>query len=506
KRLQNAVDGAKAKGADYVILLGHLGESWITEGWSAPEIAGKLTGIDAIIDGHSHEVTPALKAKTKDGKDIVITQTGTKFENIGKMTISPDGKITTELINSIPAPGDDSAVPEDTWLEPDGRDGRCVDEAVNRLMIQIESEFSEILDRQIGVSEYDLTDKDPETGLRRVRSGETNLGDLCADAYKYVLGTDVSIVNGGGIRASINAGKITYKDAMTVFPFGNVAMTAEVTGQQILDMLETGAKDYPGESGSFIHAAGIEYTIDESIESSVKLSDDGEFLGVDGEYRVKDVMINGKPLDAKKTYTLASHNYFLKNGGDGWILSGKCKILRDDIMTDSEVLSVYIRDNLEGVIPEKYSAPYGEGRIKTVNAQSGNNDTYALKIEAVSDVTECFAGDQFTVTVTLTNTGKDTLSNITAYFEDTPVYTAETLAAGEEAKLALKLNATEDDIASGGIINISSTADELADAVQTTLTVKVNPSDRNPSTGVTGGAAMILILSLAATAAARKRR
>ena len=505
KRLQDAVDGAKSEGADYVILLAHVGENWITEGWSAPEIAGNLTGIDAIIDGHSHEVTPSLKAKTKDGKDIVITQTGTKLENIGKMTITPDGKITTELINSVPTPGDDSAIPEDTWLEPDGREGRFVDEAVNRLMLRIESEFSTILDREIGVSEYELTDKDPKTGLRRVRNGETNLGDLCADAYKYVLETDVSIVNGGGIRASMNAGKITYKDAMTVFPFANIALTAEVTGQQILDMLETGAKDYPGESGSFIHAAGIEYTIDESIESGVKLSDEGEFLGVDGEYRVKDVMINGKPLDTEKTYSLASHNYFLKNGGDGWILSGKCKILRDDVMTDSEVLSVYIRDTLGGVIPEKYSDPYGDGRIKTVNAQTADSDDSVLKIEAVSEVSECFVGDQFTVTVTLTNTGKDALSNITAYLEDTPVYTAETLAAGEEVKLAVKLNATEEDIA-GGTINISSTADELADAVRTTLTVKVSPTDRNPSTGVSVSAAVILVLSIAATAATRKRR
>ena len=61
---------------------------------------------------------------------------------------------------------------------------------------------------------------------------------------------------------------------------------------------------YPGESGSFIHASGIEYTIDEGIPSSVKLDETEMFLGVDGEYRVKNVLINAEPLDTSKTYTV----------------------------------------------------------------------------------------------------------------------------------------------------------------------------------------------------------
>ncbi len=351
-----------------------------------------------MIDAHSHDVTPALTVKSKDGKDVIITQTGTKLANIGKMTITPEGKISTELVGSVPAPDEGSGIAEDTWLEPDGREGRFVDETVNRTMIQIQSEYSDILDQKIGTSAYDLISNDPETGERVARNHETNLGDLCADAYKYVLGADVGIVNGGGIRAAINAGDIAYKDAISVFPFGNMTLVAEVTGQQILDMLETGAMNYPGEHGSFIHTSGIEYTIDDSIPSSVKLDETGVFLGVDGEYRVKNMLINGEPLDKKKTYTLASHDYFLKNGGDGYIFTGKCKIIHDNVMSDSDLISVYIRDDLGGVIPEKYSNLYGEGRIKILSAEAGTDgdsdaSAQTAEDENASDVSGSTASD-----------------------------------------------------------------------------------------------------------------
>ena len=393
KLLQNAVDDAREDGADYVILLGHLGETDIREGWSAQEIVAELTGIDAVIDGHSHDVTPGLTVKSKDGKDVVITQTGTKLANIGKMTITTDGKISTELIDSVPAPAEDSGIAEDSWLEPDGREGRFVDEGVNSVMMQIASEYGEILDRKIGSSDYELIANDPETGERVVRNHETNLGDLCADAYKYVLGADVGIINGGGVRTSISSGDITYSDAMAVFPFANMAMVVEVTGQQILDVLEAGAMKYPGENAAFIHVSGIEYTIDESVPSSVKQDETGAFLSIDGEYRVKNVMINGEPLDTAKTYTLACHDYYLKNGGDGfrYILSEKCSIVRDNVMTDSDLIAEYIRDNLGGVIPEKYSNLYGEGRIKFVNSSTdGASDEAAADTDdtAVPDTND----------------------------------------------------------------------------------------------------------------------
>ncbi|MBP3856119.1 MAG: 5'-nucleotidase C-terminal domain-containing protein, partial [Ruminiclostridium sp.] len=118
---------------------------------------------------------------------------------------------------------------------------------------------------------------------------------------------------------------------------------------------------------------------------SVRLDEHGEFLGVFGEYRVKNVLINGEPLDTEKIYTLAAHNYYLENGGDGYIFSGKCKILKENMMTDAELLATYIRDNLSGVIPEKYSNPYGEGRIKISAGAAASGDVQSSGDDAAAE-------------------------------------------------------------------------------------------------------------------------
>ena len=88
-------------GVDYVFLVAHLGMNGITPRWSSLAVAQNTQGIDAIIDGHSHEVIASFIAKNKQGKNVLITQTGTKLQNIGKLTITPQGKISTELINDL---------------------------------------------------------------------------------------------------------------------------------------------------------------------------------------------------------------------------------------------------------------------------------------------------------------------------------------------------------------------------------------------------------------------
>ena len=204
---------------------------------------------------------------------------------------------------------------------------------------------------------------DPATGERRVRSGETNLGDLTADAYRYVLGAEIGFSNGGGIRDSIAGGNITYNDTLRVFPFGNMGCVAEVTGQQIKDALEMGARNYPEENGALQQVSGLTYTIDSSIPSSVQLDDKRNFVAVTGPYRVTDIMVNGEPLDLNRTYTLASHNYLLKDGGDGMTMFAGCNIVKDEVMADVDLLSAYVRDNLGGVVGEEYANPAGQGRI-----------------------------------------------------------------------------------------------------------------------------------------------
>ncbi|MDO4544248.1 MAG: bifunctional UDP-sugar hydrolase/5'-nucleotidase, partial [Clostridia bacterium] len=353
--VQAAIDAAAAEvGADgYVIALGHMGVDESSSPWTSTELIAELSGLDAFIDGHSHTVMAGNTVKDKDDNDVILTQTGTKLANVGKMVITADG-ITTELI----ALGDDVAEDADTKA--------FIDDIVE--------EFDADLQTVVAHTDYDLVINDPTTGNRIIRSRETNLGDLCADAYRAQLGADIAFVNGGGIRATIAAGDITYGQVLTVHPYGNMACLVEVTGQQILDALEWGAQgvtlDGTGELGGFLQVSGITYTIDPNIPSGVTRDEDGMWTGYEGTHRVSNVLVGGVALDLTKTYTLASHNYMLKNGGDGYAMFGtdNVTILRDEVMIDNQVLINYLQQNLNGEVTEDYSDPYGQGRITILSA------------------------------------------------------------------------------------------------------------------------------------------
>ena len=242
----------------------------------------------------------------------------------------------------------------------------------------IQDKYHAVTEEVVAQTTVDLTVNDPATGERRVRSAETNLGDLCADAYREVMGADIGFVNGGGVRADIKAGDVTYGDIIAVHPFGNMACLAEVSGQQILDALELGSM-YVGtaESGGFLQVSGLKYTINTQLPSSVVLDDNGSFVEVSGARRVSDVLVENRetgayePIDPNATYTLAGHNYMLKQGGDGFTMFGEdnIKLLLDETMVDNEVLIDYLTENLDGVIGEEYADPYGQGRI-TINNES----------------------------------------------------------------------------------------------------------------------------------------
>lgn len=344
KAVQSAIDAAKAAGADYVIGLGHLGIDEQSSPWMSKEVIANTTGFDAFIDGHSHS-TFSETIKDKSGKEVVFEQTGTKLANVGKLTIKTDGTIAHENI-------DLSAVEEDA-------DAKAY-------IAGITEKFDALQKKVVAKTTVTLTTKGAD-GKRAVRSAETNLGDLCADAYRLLLGADVAFVNGGGVRADINAGDITYGDIINVHPFGNSACLVEVTGQQLKDALELGSAAYPGESGGFLQVSGLTYTINADIPSSVVKNDKSEFVKVDGAYRVSDIMVGGQPLDVSKTYTLASHNYMLKDAGDGYTMFGtkNVKVLQDEVMIDNQVLINYIVEKLGGVVGAEYAAPQGRITIKT---------------------------------------------------------------------------------------------------------------------------------------------
>ena len=345
-QVQSAVDQARGEGADYVIMVGHLGDNGITEKWSSRSVIATTTGIDAAIDGHSHEVC-VENVPNENGEMVVLTQTGTKFANIGKLTITTDGQIQASHVSAV----------------TDAEGNPAKDAEMESFINGIKSQYEESLKVVLGRTDVDLMDKDPETGLRAVRKAETNLGDLCADASRYMMGADIGFMNGGGIRAGIEAGDITYEDALSVFPYGNMICMAEVSGQKIKDALEMGVKNYPEESGGFIHVSGLTYTVDSSVPSSVVLDEKRNFVSVGGEYRVRDIYVGEEPLDVNRTYTLASHNYWLKSGGDGMSMLMGCPILKDETMVDVDTITSYISEYLGGTVGEEYKDPRGQGRI-----------------------------------------------------------------------------------------------------------------------------------------------
>lgn len=350
--VQTAVDETRAEGADFVFLMSHLGVDADENGnvYTSSAVITHTTGIDAVLDGHSHTVMECEVVKNADGEDVLLTQTGTKLQNLGVLTIEPDGTISTKLHN------------ETIFKDPDAQ----------AVLDGIKAQNEEILNQVVASTQVKLTTTDPtakaEDGspLRIVRSQETNLGDLCADAYRTLLDADVGFVNGGGVRADIEAGDITYANIIKVHPFGNAACKIEVTGQQLLDALEMGARELPAENGGFIQVSGMTYEINVGIPSSVEVDDKGNFVGVNGERRVQNVTVGGEPIDPEKTYTLASHNYWLKSGGDGMSMFPGSPLLQDEVMLDNQVLITYIVDKLGGVVGEEYADPYGQGRITII--------------------------------------------------------------------------------------------------------------------------------------------
>ena len=354
KTVQSVVDEVKEKGADIVIVISHLGVEEGSEPNRATDLIANTTGIDAVIDGHSHTTAPCELVADKSGKKVVYTQTGTKLNNIGKLTISKDGSIKAELVSEAEK-----------------------DAEVTAFIEGLKGEYESLVNTVVAHTAVELSITD-ENGVRAVRNRETAIGDLCADAYRAVADTDIAFVNGGGIRATIKKGDITTANMISVHPYGNYLCSCYATGAEILDALEhsvantqaVAAQDGKavGESGGFLQVSGLKFTIDTSVPSSVKKDDKGLFVAVEGERKVKDVYVekDGEwtPIDPEATYTVACHNYMLQDMGDGYTMFADNQYILDNVMLDNQVIITYICDFLGGNVGEEYSAP--QGRITII--------------------------------------------------------------------------------------------------------------------------------------------
>ncbi len=346
KNVQKSIDMALADGAEYVVGLVHMGIDPVSKPWRSTDLIANTVGFDVVLDGHSHSVIEGEIHKDKVGNEVILSQTGTKLNAIGQVTIDPS-KSDKEDIEAVLVGQNGSYTKKDA--------------EVQALVDTINEEFKTILEKNVAYTEFELLMG--KGNLPLARMGETNLGDLITDAYREILDTDVAIINGGGIRANVDKGNITFNEIINLHPFSNNIISVEVTGKTLKNALEMGAKSYPTADAGFMHVSGMTYEIDPKIPSSVKLNDRGNFIGVEGEYRVKNIMIDGKPLDEQKLYTLAGLDYILKRNGDGMAMFKDATILKDMFMVDSELLIKYIIENLNGNISPKYANPKGEGRI-----------------------------------------------------------------------------------------------------------------------------------------------
>ncbi len=357
ENVQESIDFAIHDGADIVVAVGHTGIQETTDGWKSTDIIAHTSGIDYYIDAHSHETIESAVCKNENNEDVILTSTGTKFANFGVLTISGNDA-DFELVN-----------PEDVDVDAMSAQAKSAYSTVKDMVDFYNDEIAYLYE-VIGESYANLVAYDFD-GTWAVRKRETNAGDFVADAYRRVTGADVAIVNGGGVRAEIAVGDVTRKMLMDVNAFNNDMCVIEVTGQQLIDVLEHGARECPESLGGFFQVSGVTYEIHTYLESPVICDQLDNFIEMDEtkERRVQNVLVDGEPVDLGKTYTLAGSAYILMQGGDGLtMLDGATVVQFEELPCDSEMLIKYLEILGGKINAEQYGNPDGDGRITIVDS------------------------------------------------------------------------------------------------------------------------------------------
>lgn len=326
--VQSAVNRARKKGAKYVIVLSHVGEEITDIGIDSHEMIRRTTGIDFVIDAHTHRVIPHDTVLNAKGQPVVITQTGMQFANVGKLLIR-DGRITNELI------------PYNTIHACNARVKAATD-SIHALMRE---------QTQRVVCHSDVALQFEENGLWICRTQETNTGDLIADAFRMVCGTDLAIVNGGCVRTGLIKGDWTYGDITAVLPYDNHLWTVEATGATILDLLQQNTVLVPQEDGSFPQVSGLRFTIHVSDRT---VSDVEVFNRQTGAY---------EPINPDKSYSISTLDYCVTGSGFRDMLK-TCKVLHRGDTLYRDVLVQFLEQYLGGRISNDYLEPQGRIIIK----------------------------------------------------------------------------------------------------------------------------------------------
>jgi len=448
--VQKAIDDAKAEGATKVIALGHLGDDPASQPWTSQETIANVSGLTAFIDGHSHSTVVGENVADKDGANVLLTQTGEYFDAIGMMVIKADGTISTDLIvaeeiTEVVLGEDGQPVKNEDGEEETQVVGYKlastlytgaewpVDAAVTAIKDAWITSIDTQLGTAIGTVNVALGNYDAD-GNRLVRSQETNTGDFAADALYYLFDSmdydvDVAIMNGGGVRNKTEiTGEFTYKTAKEIHTFGNVACLQTITGQQLLDALEWGARSAGTgeECGGFLQVAGITYKIDSEWPTSVQADDKGVWIGAPtGGYRVHDVQVYNKEtgayeaLDLAANYNLAGYNYTLRDLGDGFNMFDGAVNVIDYVMEDYMVLATYAQAFENGTVDATnspllakysgmlldYSTTAGSGRIVFEAVENREETPAATEPDTEVEKTEPTAPDTSDEELAKFNTG-----------------------------------------------------------------------------------------------------
>ena len=275
---------------DVIIALAHLGldeSSTLT----SKALAQEVEGIDLIIDGHSHSMLEGGQLEN----NTLIVQTKNYGQNLGYVDIEIlEGEVTGITARLLAAADTADVVPD-----PD----------LQKIIEDIEAANAEVFNEVIATTGVYLD------GVREnVRTKETNLGNLSADAARAATGADIAFVNGGGIREDIPVGDITKGKIAAIFPFGNTIEVKKITGADLKAMLEWSVSDYPAAKGAFLQVSGLEFTFDPAKEIGSK---------------VVEILVGGEAFDEAKEYTVAI-NDFMSTGGDGYAM-----------LADYDVLAIY---------------------------------------------------------------------------------------------------------------------------------------------------------------------
>ena len=372
ERVQQHIDDLRdVEHVDYVIIISHFGYGGDSlKEYTSTGLLENLERVDAIIDGHTHLIYNETH-KDKKSKDIYISQAGTKLSNVGKITITTEGNITSEMFDEIPL----FEGYTDYMKVTRNNKTRYVDPEMNEFLKSIINSHEKEFKEYVGKTDFDVLGASSKEHV--MRSGENNLCDLITDSMKYLGNSDLALLNAGSIRNDLLKGNITYSNIIDVLPFANTLVVLEIQGKDLLDILEFGVRTLPGISSRFSQVSGIHFKVDDSIKSPVIVNDMESFDRIEGERRIYDVFIGNESLDENKNYTISVNDY-LASGGDGYSMLSKYKKRNDTSVEMSVVLKDYIKNVLNESIPERYNNTQGR-IIKEKKERKANNSNNFIK-------------------------------------------------------------------------------------------------------------------------------